>query len=225
MTKDKPLSRKHQMFIAEYLKSFNGTRAYMQVYKNASYETAMANAAKLLGNTKISAAVDERKNMVLMQADEAFRIVTEIADGDMGVFWKVVDEWMFHPLPEYEILDSVEVIVPDTDPPEKRISYRVRHVVLDMDKIIDPQYSHLVQEFSNSRRSGLRIKTYSKHEAARDILKIHGKFIDKHELTGKDGEPLLDENIIYDRVMASISSRLEKRQSARTKKDTGESNA
>lgn len=84
MTELKPLSKKHQRFIAEYLKCFNGTRAYMAVYKKASYETAMANASTLLGNTRISEEINKHKNMVLMQADEALKLQSDIANGDIG---------------------------------------------------------------------------------------------------------------------------------------------
>lgn len=81
---DKPLSRKHQLFIEEYLASFNGTRAYMKVYPSASYETAMANAAKLLGSTKIAAVVSARQAEAQMTANEALKRMADIARGDMG---------------------------------------------------------------------------------------------------------------------------------------------
>lgn len=161
----------------------------MAVYKSASYETAMANAAKLLGSAKISEVVKARLDEVHMTADKALKNISEIADADIGVFWKIVDEWMFYPLPEYEILDEREVIrEKDDGTKEKVISYRVRHAVLDMDKIIDPRYSHLIQEFSNNRRRGMSIKTYSRHDANRDILKVYGKFApEKIDITNSDG--------------------------------------
>ena len=80
----KPLSKKHQRFVAEYLKCFNGTRAYMVVYPKASVETARANASDLLTKTNVSAAIDAQKNMVLMQADEALKLQADIANGDIG---------------------------------------------------------------------------------------------------------------------------------------------
>jgi len=86
-----------------------------------------------------------------------------------------MDEWMFNPLPSYEVLDEKEVIDDtDTENPVKRISYRVRHVVVDMDKVIDPRYSRFIQEFSNTKDK-LSIKTYDRQAAIRDILRVHGK--------------------------------------------------
>jgi phage terminase small subunit len=82
----KPLSKKHQRFVAEYLKCFNGTRAYMAIYKKSTPDAARANAARLLANDNISAAIDAQKNMVLMQADEALKLQADIANGDMADF-------------------------------------------------------------------------------------------------------------------------------------------
>lgn len=79
----KPLSRKHQKFVNEYLKIWNGTRAYMAVYPKASYETAMANAARLLGDARISAVVSARLNEAHMSADEALKLQADIARGDI----------------------------------------------------------------------------------------------------------------------------------------------
>lgn len=89
MTEPKPLSKKHQRFVAEYLKCFNGTRAYMAVYKKASYESARANAARLLTIDSISKVIDSAKNSVLMQADEALKLQADIARGDMGDFLSI----------------------------------------------------------------------------------------------------------------------------------------
>lgn len=80
---EKPLSRKHQKFIAEYLKLWNGTRAYMAVYPKSSYESAMANSAKLLGNNKIQAVIDAKIKESQMSADEALKLQADIARGDI----------------------------------------------------------------------------------------------------------------------------------------------
>ena len=58
--KDKPLSRKHRLFVDEYLRILNGTRAYMAVYPSASYESAGVQASRLLGTPKIKDAVEAR---------------------------------------------------------------------------------------------------------------------------------------------------------------------
>lgn len=172
----KPLSKKHQRVLDNYVTYWRQTDAYWEVYPKNTYESAKTSAARLFANANFSAHLQARLDELQMSADEALKIQTDIGRGDVGIFFKVVDEWMFNPLPEYEILAEQEVDYEKEDgTKEKRVSYRVRHVVLDMDKVIDPKYSYLIQEFSNSRRRGLSIKTYSKYEAIRDILKIQGK--------------------------------------------------
>lgn len=189
------LSKKHCLFVEEYLKQFNATKAYLTVYPKSSYDSARANSARLLANDNISKEIQARLAEVHMSADEALKHMADMGRSDMGVFWKVTDEWMYNPLPEYEILDEKEVMDDTKYPPEKRISYRVRHVVLDMDKVADPRYSWMIKKFSNSRRNGLSIEMYDRHAVNRDILKVHGKFTDRVDVTS-GGEKLQPPQII-----------------------------
>lgn len=182
------VNRKHMRFVDEYLTCFNGTQAYMRVYPNCTEETARRSASRLLTNEDVKAELEARLAEVHMSADEALKIVADIGRGDMRVFFKVVEEWTFYPLPSHEIIGQKEVVdESDPDHPKTRISYWVRHVALDMDKVIDPQYSHLIREFTDSPKNGLGIKLYDKHSAARDVLKIAGKFTDKVQVTGNVG--------------------------------------
>ena len=172
----KPLSKKHQQVLSEYLLCWSQWKAYHKIYPSVTPESARVMSSKLFADANFSAHLKARLDEVHMSADEALKLLAQIAHADMGVFWKVVDEWMFNPLSSYEILDEREVLDDSTDPPKMRISYRVRHVALDTDKLVDPQYSRLIQEFTDSRKSGLSIKTYNKHDAVKDVLKVHGRF-------------------------------------------------
>ncbi len=182
----KPLSKKHQRVQDEYLVCFNQTRAYMAVYTSVEYDSAKTASARLFANDNFSAHLQARLSEAHMNADEALARETEIGRTGVGFFFKIVDEWMFNPLPEYEILDERSVLDDTKDPPEKTVSYRVRHAVLDMDKVVDPQYRHLIKSFSNSRRSGLRIELYDAQEVHNNVLKMAGKF----KNPGTEDEPL-----------------------------------
>jgi hypothetical protein len=164
----------------EYFRNgYNATKAYLSTHPDSSYNAARSSAADFLARPNVRAEIERRLAEKHMSAEEAIERITNIGRGDLGLFYKVVDEWMFNPLSSYEILDEKEVI-DDTDPekPVKRISYRVRHVALDMDKVMDPQYSPLIKEFTDDGRK-LSIKLHSSHEAQRDILKLHGKLGEK----------------------------------------------
>lgn len=58
--KDKELSDKHKLFIENYVKNYgNGTRAYMDTYPNAKYNTARVKASMLVTKVNIKKAIDK----------------------------------------------------------------------------------------------------------------------------------------------------------------------
>lgn len=209
MSDEKPkLTNKQRVFIDEYLRCFNASEAARRA--GYSEKTAYSIGSALLKNIEVSAAIQERMSEVHMSADEALKLLADIGHSDQGVFWKIVDEWMFNPLPEYEILDQREIMNESKDPPVKEICYRVRHAVLDMDRILDPRYSWMIKSFSNSRKFGLKIETYNKHDAIRDVLKIHGKFVDRTDITtgGEKLTPKEDDEQRFNRAISSLADTL-----------------
>jgi len=218
-TELKPLSKKHQRVLDEYLVCWVQWRAYTKVYPKSSPEVARTLASRLFADDNFKGHLQLRYDEAHMSAENALKNLSDIANGDIGVFWKIIDEWMYNPLPEYEILHEKEVMRESEDgTKEKVVMYRVRHVALDMDKIIDPRYSHLIQEFTDSRKNGLSIKTYNRHDANRDILKVHGRFApDKIDLSNSDGslKPVEDKQVL-DRVNQLIE--LAKQRKAKAEK-------
>ena len=189
------MNNKQTVFVEEYLKCWNAAEAARRA--GYSENTARQMGYENLTKPDIKAAIQERLAEVHMSADEALALQSEIARSNIGVFFKVIEEWMFDPLPTYEILGQKEV-VDDSDEsnPIKRISYWVRHVAIDLDKVIDPRYSHLIHKFTDSRRTGLGIETYDKQTAIRDALKVHGRFTERVDLTSNGesiAQPLPDE--------------------------------
>ncbi len=75
----KPLSKKHQKFLAEYLKNPNATQAARDAgYKDNEF--LHTNAAKLLQNTTIKSAIDAN----LMTVEEAMQRLTGMGRADLG---------------------------------------------------------------------------------------------------------------------------------------------
>lgn len=208
----KPLSKRHQRVLDEYLICWSKTEAYKKAYPSASHASAKTSSARLFADDNFSAHLQARLDEVHMGSDEALALLSEIGHADIGVFYKVVETWMFNPLPTYEVLGEREVIDEESVPPRKRTSYLVRNVVLDMDKVIDPRYSHLIQEFSDSRRTGLKIKIYDKHAAIRDVLKVHGQFKEQVDITsgGKPLEPKIDDER-FNRAISTLADALRER--------------
>ncbi len=83
-------NKKHQEFINQYfLRRMNGTDAYMDVYPKASYDTARANASKLLADTNILAEINRRLKETQMSANEVLTRLANMARADIADFTKV----------------------------------------------------------------------------------------------------------------------------------------
>ena len=82
----KPLSKKHQRFVDEYLQCFNATQAYLRVYPSSTTDAARANAARLIATDNVKAEVQARLTEAHMSADEALMLLADMARGDIGDF-------------------------------------------------------------------------------------------------------------------------------------------
>jgi len=185
------INAKHALFVDNYfLLHFNATAAYKVVYPTSSDHAARANAARLIATDNIQAHVKARFAELNMGTDEGLLLLTQQARGSIGGLFKPVDEWMFYPLPTYEILDAKEVEDDSTDPPKKRIMYRVRHLVLDIDKLIDPAYAHLVKRFQDKGKDGMSIELHDPQAAIDKILKVQGAYKNNVALSNPDGSAL-----------------------------------
>jgi hypothetical protein len=156
----KPLSKKHQRFVNEYLKRWNGTRAYMAVYTKATEETARANASDLLSKTNISAVIAERIKESQMSADEAMEILAAHARGDMGQFANGLGGLDFDAAKEAGLTRLVKKY-------KQRTTTKIGKGANDDD----------------TETHDLEIELYDAQAAAEKILKIHGKFVDRHDVT------------------------------------------
>lgn len=85
----KPLSKKDLATLAKYFEMWNGTRAWMHTHPKCSYNAARANASEWLAKPNIKAAIEEKLSELQMSADEALKLQTDIARGDMGEFLDV----------------------------------------------------------------------------------------------------------------------------------------
>lgn len=188
------LSFKQQAFITEYLRDFNATQAAIRA--GYSERTAQEQGSRLLSNVMVAGEIKRRVSEKAMTADEVMLRLSEQARADLGIFFKLVEEWTYYPLPSYDVVDAKEVDILDEDgnpTGEKKISYWVRHVVVDLEKVMDPRYSHLLHKFSDSPKNGVGVEIYNKQTALQTLAKIHGLAVDKAEVSATiDVGPALD---------------------------------
>ena len=165
------LSNKQLVFVNEYLIDFNATQAAIRA--GYSEKTARQIGSRLLANVVISSEINRRITELSMSADETLLRIGEQARSDMGLFFKVVERDTENPLPTEEILsDRKEIKIIDGEETEVTI-YTVRKIVIDLNKVVDPRYSGMLQEFTDSPRDGMGIKITNKMTALQTLAKIH----------------------------------------------------
>ena len=73
------LNNRQKLFVLEYLKTLNGTRAYKSAYPSAKNDAARAAAARLLTNANINNALHEKLDALWIEREkEAGRTLSEI---------------------------------------------------------------------------------------------------------------------------------------------------
>lgn len=81
------MTRKQQQFCYEYLKDFNGARAYKEVYKNCSEDIARKSASRILKTkedvrTFIEKETERINNEKICDIKEIRELLSEIARGE-----------------------------------------------------------------------------------------------------------------------------------------------
>lgn len=90
------LSQKQRLFVDEYMKEMNGTKAYLSVYKGTKKdEIAAACASKLLRNAKVKAEIESRNTKLTdkaeLTADSIINEVKALAFSRMDQYVDVTD--------------------------------------------------------------------------------------------------------------------------------------
>jgi succinate dehydrogenase flavin-adding protein (antitoxin of CptAB toxin-antitoxin module) len=182
----RPLSPTHQTVLDKYFECWEQTEAYKHAYPRSSHSAAKTSAARLFADANFQAHLQARLAENHLSANEVLKRLADMARGDMGIFFKITDEWMFYPPPTSEILAEQEVIEQEEGKPAvKRISYRVRRVILDLDKVMNPRYSHLIKKFSDTNR-GMSIEIHD----AKDANKLLGEHHKLFNELGSKANPL-----------------------------------
>jgi hypothetical protein len=194
------INAKQKVFVEHYLRSWNATQAALAA--EYSERSARAIGCELLTNLDIKAAVAQRLEELTMSPAEVLTRLTEHARANMGDFFKLIEEWTAFPLPSYEIIDAKEVEEPAEDgkPPQKHTVYWVRHVAIDVDKLLDPRYARLVDKFKDSPKDGLSLELHDAQGALKLLGQKHGLFKDKLEV---DGAIVLDTSR-FDAALAKV---------------------
>ena len=162
MSDEKPkLTNKQQVFISEYLRCFNASEAA----RRAGY-TSKANVigSQLLANPSISAEIQARLAEVHMSADEALKLTADIARGDVSDFMAIGS--MGFSLDLQAALEAGKT----------NLIKKVSQKTITVNGKNEDKETHIID-----------IELYDRQAALRDILKVHGRFTDKVDLSNSDG--------------------------------------
>lgn len=162
------LNRKQTLFVDYYLQSFNASDAARKA--GYSEKTAYSIGHELLRKPDISAAIQAKLQEVHMSADEALKLTADIARGDIAQLMDVSSMGFNLDMSKAKELGLTGLI--------KKVKQRV--------------ITHIAKSESDEDREviDLEVELYDKQAALRDILKVHGKFVEKMEVSGKEGTPL-----------------------------------
>ena len=164
MDEEKKLTRKQEAFINEYLRCFNGSEAARRA--GYSVKSARQTASDLLATPYISEQIKIRIAEVHMSADEALEILAAHARGDIGQFADRLGQLDLPAAKEAGISRLIKKF-------KQKTVTKIGKGDTDEDTEI-----HDVE-----------IELYDAQAAAEKILRIHGKFVDRQDLTS-GGMPL-----------------------------------
>lgn len=159
-----PLTDKQELFIREYLKDFNGTRAYKEVY-GCSDEVARRNACRLLTNADIKEAIqkqaDRQLEKVEIDVNDILRELKAIAFTDRTKISKNVRN---------ELLRD-----------DGRVYYEDNIIFTETDEL-DNETRKVIAGYKKTQ-SGFAVETYDKMKALELLGKYMGIFTEKVEIT------------------------------------------
>ena len=164
------LTAKQQVFIAEYLKTWNASEAARRA--GYSPKTAGAIGAENLTKPEISAEIERFKAERIMAPEEVQIALTEQARSDIGDFLTQTG-------------DAVTVDLP------KAIGAKKTGLIK---KLSQTRTTRRRGEDDTEVTVSTTIELYDKQAALVQVGKIHKLFVERRELTGEEGGPIKTES-------------------------------
>jgi len=156
------LSAKQQLFIEEYLKTFNATDAYATAYGVTNRATASSNGWRFIReNIEIADAISRRLSESAMSADEVLMRLAEQARGDIG-------EYLRHDPSTDDVL---------IDLPKAMEAQKTRLIK----KLTQKRTTRTMKDDSEIEEVVTSIEMYDAQAALGMIGKKHGLFVDRSE--------------------------------------------
>lgn len=182
------LNDKQRLFCIYYSKSFNATKAYLKAY-TCTYETAMVNGPRLLGNASVKAQIDEltkiRFNKEALKSGVLQKYI-DIAFADIGDYLSFGKEQV----PQWtKDKDGIDRPIIDPNTGEQKVK-EYNYVDLKESIAVD---TSLISEVSEGK-DGIKFKLADKMKAL-DFLNKHLNLLSDEDKTKLQVENMKLQNI------------------------------
>lgn len=164
------LSLDELAFVAAYFaENMNATRAYMKLHPNASYDSARSSASEILSKGNIRAEIRQRLTEKAMSAEEALARLGEMARAELKPFIRIDDDGFTY--------------FNFADPEASEYLYLIKKLKTKRERRLEGKGD------SADAWEGewVEVELHDAQSALRDILKMHGKFVDRVDVTGGGG--------------------------------------
>jgi phage terminase small subunit len=158
------LNRKQRIFVDEYLKCWNASEAARKA--GYSKKTAGAIGAENLTKPEISDEIQARLKESHMSADEALDLLSALARGDMAKLMDVTAMGFNLDMQKAQEAGLTKLI--------KKVKQKTTI------------YNAKKESEEDREVTELELELYDSQAAIDKILHIHGKFVDKHDITLND---------------------------------------
>lgn len=161
-----------QLVNAYFDENMNQTRAYLSVHPHTPYDSARTLSSMAFARINIRAEIRRRLTEGAMSAEEAVYRLGEMARASHHPFIKV-DEDGF-------------VYFNFADPEAKRYLFLIKKIKTKRERRVEGNG----EDAEEWEGEWVEVELHDAHAATRDILKLHGKFSDKPEVTKTEPQSL-----------------------------------
>lgn len=184
------ITTKERAFINSYFENYhNGTKAYLALHPTSTYNNAKSCAHDILTKPYIQAEIRRIVDENAMTVDEALLRKADVARGDIG---DLLDDNGLLDIRRAKLLKKTGLL--------RKIKQKT---ITSIGKSADDPDTEITE---------IEFEMYDAEAARRDILKMHGKFIDKVALQNPDGSnlELKINDKQYDRAISTLADALRK---------------
>lgn len=176
VSKGKKLNAKQQKFAREFLKDFNGTRAYKSVYKSKNDNNAATSASRLLRNVKVqqelSDIMHQTKLADIMDIDDIIKRLSDIASGEpLKSIFKRTNHDPKTGKDKVEF-DSITIATPEVEDQLKAIEMLGRYykIFIDVNKDLEKAKTRQAQAEAGIKEAQLKALTEDSASDNRTVI-------------------------------------------------------